>query len=83
MLRTTYYVVTTMLLFGVCQTPPTYQSVIKNRSAVVVADGPAPAPPPLPLAVPLSQIQMADGPAPAPPPLPLAVPVSWVAPVQA
>lgn len=83
MLRRTYYVLATILLFGVCNRTPTYQALIKNRSAVVVADGPAPAPPPFPLAVPLSQIQIADGPAPAPPPFPLAVPAFWVSPVQA
>ena len=74
MLRVTYYVLATILLFGVCQKTSTYQPAVDNHFAAVIADGPAP-PPPLPLAVPMSEMQLADGPAP-PPPLPLAVPMS-------
>lgn len=83
MLRATYYVLGSVLMFSVCHQTSTYRPAIDNHSAIAIADGPAPAPPPLPLAVPLPQIQIADGPAPAPPPLPLAVPAFSVSPVQA
>ena len=76
MLRSTYYVLATVLLFGVCHQTSTYQPAVDKHSTVVIADGPAPPPPLPPLAVPTAEMQLADGPAPPPPLPPLAVPAA-------